>query len=125
MTTLFEQIDATKDRLVREQHRLVLGTERTRRALVRAVRDEAASWQRFASEKHAAAADALVELRSRTGLERAMLRATERTLEGAHARVRARLARLDRELAADATPASPAPAEAKPRARARRTKRAA
>jgi hypothetical protein len=123
MTTLYEQIDATRDRILREGQRLSASRERAQRALVRALRDEAASWQRFADEKQKAAEAAVLELQSRTGIERAVLRMAERSLSDAHVRVRARLGRLDRELAADASPRSDEPTGARPRAR--RARRAA
>lgn len=127
MTTLRERLDATRERLVHERQRLVVGGERTRRALVRALRDEAGAWQRFATEKQTDASRALAAVRSRTGIERAMLRVAERTLADAHATVRARLGRLDRELLPNASPAVPAEITetAKPRARARHKRRSA
>lgn len=131
MTTLRERLDATRERLVHERQRLVVGGERTRRALVRALRDEAGAWQRFATEKQTDAERALAAVRSRTGIERAMLRVAERTLADAHATVRARLGRLDRELLPNASPAAPtqhtaeSAENAKPRARARHKRRSA
>ncbi len=93
--------------------------------------DEAGAWQRFATEKQTDAERALAAVRSRTGIERAMLRVAERTLADAHATVRARLGRLDRELLPNASPAAPtqhtaeSAENAKPRARARHKRRSA
>lgn len=108
MTSLSEQLESTRERITKEQKRLVVGAERTRRALSRAAREEAASWQLYVSTERRrvteAASASLALLRSRTGIERAVLRAADRTLLDVHAQVKQRLSRIDRELTADAMP---------------------
>lgn len=112
MTSLSSQIESTKERLTREQKRLLLGTERARKALRLAVREEAASWQLYVTTEQRRVSEALSasvallrsQVGSRAGVERVVLRAADRALADAHTQVKQRLSRIDRELTADATP---------------------
>lgn len=108
MTSLSSQIESTRERLSREQKRLVVGTERATQALRRAAREEAASWQLYVTTEQRRVSEALSAsvalLRSRAGIERVVLRAADRALADAHTQVKQRLSRIDRELTADATP---------------------
>lgn len=135
MTTLSDQIESTRERFAREQQRLVLGTTKAGKALSKAARDEAKSWQSFVITEQRrvseAVASSIALMRSKSGIERAALRVADRTLLDLHREVSARLSRIDRELAADvaedATPsgavatlpvvASPAAKSSRPRAR--------
>lgn len=118
------QIESTRQRIVREQQRLIVGTTRAKNTLLRAARDEARSWQSYVTEEQRRAREAVAAsvalVRSKSGLERALLRAADRALTDAHASVKARLGRIDRELTADATPAvEVVSAPRRPRAKAR------
>jgi hypothetical protein len=108
MTSLSSQIESTRERLTREQTLLLLGTERARKALRLAAREEAASWQLYVTTEQRRVSEALSAsvalLRSRAGIERVVLRAADRALADAHSQVKQRLSRIDRELTADATP---------------------
>jgi hypothetical protein len=107
MTTLADQIESTRERFTREQQRLVLGTARAGKALSRAARDEARSWQSFVTTEQRrvseAVASSIALVRSKSGLERAALRVADKTLSDLHDEVTRRLSRIDRELAADAS----------------------